>query len=275
METEEALPGPSSRPSTASTKPASRNAPPLKSKRRNSTSQGKGKGKGRAAPELEAAESAEGQQEDTDNEGEQEDRVARTRREEPANKRPRSSNKATRRMKALRNAEKFVHIPPVPPPPNPSTDFLQSLHQLSSQFYSSHSLLHPPVKRQRAVPWASKKRLQLARDRNRLTEVRGGEMSEVGEEIEDILGNHEEAGGTPSMGAEDQDGQATRGVRGKYKVKDMCKAIEGEGLMAMGILVQEHIIQQLEQAGYQRPEKDASADEEIEEEEEERDSSEE
>ncbi|ODN73848.1 hypothetical protein L202_07371 [Cryptococcus amylolentus CBS 6039] len=273
MEIEEALPGPSSRLSTASTRPASRNTPPSKSKRRNSTSQGKGKG--RAAPEPEAAESAEGQQEDRDNEGELEDRLARARCEEAADNRPRSSNKATRRMKALRNAEKFVHIPPVPPPPNPSTYFLQSLHQLSSQFYSSHSLLHPPVKRQRAVPWASKKSLQLARDRNRLTEVQGGEVSEDGEEIEDILGDREEAGGTPSMGAEDQDGQATRGVRGKYKVKDMYKAIEGEGLMAMGILVQEHIIQQLEQSGYQRPEKDASVDEEIEEEEEERESSEE
>ncbi|WVQ72309.1 hypothetical protein IAR50_001859 [Cryptococcus sp. DSM 104548] len=282
METEEALPGPSSRPYANEPSTSTRRSKAQKSKRAVSTSQSKGRGKGRAAPESETAELVEEREEQDNEEGGLEDRVVVARREEATPKRPRLGNKATRRIKALRNAERFVHIPPVPPPPNPSTDLLQVLHHQSSQFYSAHSLLYPPVKRQRAVPWASKKRLKLARDRSRLNGAGAsggdGEMSEDGEEIEDILGDQEEVSASASAGVEEQDGKVARGARGKYKVKDMYKAIEGEGLMAMGILVQEHIIRQLEEAGYQRPtqpEEDESAHEESDEEEEEEESDEE
>nr|XP_018266250.1 uncharacterized protein I303_00225 [Kwoniella dejecticola CBS 10117]OBR88408.1 hypothetical protein I303_00225 [Kwoniella dejecticola CBS 10117] len=38
--------------------------------------------------------------------------------------------------------------------------------------------------------------------------------------------------------------------KGKYKKRDMYRAIEGEGLMALGILLQEQIIQSIHDAGY-------------------------
>nr|XP_031862137.1 uncharacterized protein CI109_002550 [Kwoniella shandongensis]KAA5529209.1 hypothetical protein CI109_002550 [Kwoniella shandongensis] len=41
--------------------------------------------------------------------------------------------------------------------------------------------------------------------------------------------------------------------KGSYKIRDMYKAIEGEGLMALGILLQEHVVSQLIDAGYRPP----------------------
>ncbi|WWC85411.1 uncharacterized protein L201_000274 [Kwoniella dendrophila CBS 6074] len=41
--------------------------------------------------------------------------------------------------------------------------------------------------------------------------------------------------------------------KGKYKKRDMFKSIEGDGLMALGMVLQEHIIKSIHIAGYTKP----------------------
>ncbi|KAK8844677.1 hypothetical protein IAR55_006526 [Kwoniella newhampshirensis] len=51
---------------------------------------------------------------------------------------------------------------------------------------------------------------------------------------------------------------------GSYKIRDMYKAIEGEGLMALGMILQEHIIAKLDEAGYRQTSHGMSPDHDLE-----------
>ncbi|KIR51059.1 hypothetical protein I315_06519 [Cryptococcus gattii Ru294] len=151
------------------------------------------------------------------------------------------ATRAARRAERLSEAEKCIHIPPMPPPSNPNSDLLQAIHHHASHFYTSTSLLIPPKKRQRAMPWASKKRIDVLKDSLR---SKGHEQ-----DIESLVN---EQGEFVSAAREAKvDGGGIGGARGRYKVRDMYCAIEGEGLMAIGIILQEYIIRTLREIGYQ------------------------
>ncbi|OXG99330.1 hypothetical protein C345_00179 [Cryptococcus neoformans A2-102-5] len=146
-----------------------------------------------------------------------------------------------RRVERLREAEKYIHIPPMPPPSKPTSDLLQAIHHHASHFYTSTSLLMPPKKRQRAMPWASKKRVEVLKD----SLLSKGHA----QDIESLVNEH---GEFVSVAKEEKvDRGRIQGPRGKYKVRDMYRAIEGEGLMAIGIILQEYIIRTLREIGYQ------------------------
>lgn len=89
----------------------------------------------------------------------------------------------------------------------------------------------PPKKRQRAMPWASKKRVEVLKD----SLLSKGHA----QDIESLVNEH---GEFVSVAKEEKvDRGRIQGPRGKYKVRDMYRAIEGEGLMAIGERVKTNV----------------------------------
>ncbi|WVQ94234.1 hypothetical protein IAU59_001312 [Kwoniella sp. CBS 9459] len=65
--------------------------------------------------------------------------------------------------------------------------------------------------------------------------------------------NGDEDGSSIGGANRDQEAHEDRArtrAKGKYKIRDMYRAIDGRGLMALGILVQEHVVNTLRSAGY-------------------------
>ncbi|WWD06254.1 hypothetical protein V865_004340 [Kwoniella europaea PYCC6329] len=171
--------------------------------------------------------------------------------------------------------------------PLPTSELLLSIHQHSSEFYTSNELLIQPSKKGRTVPWGSKKRLLILQDADpgskndsrssgstsTRSKSRSTWITEEDEEQpeEDELDDENDENANVKKELVDEygellvqgDGQTNRSEsangngrkersKGRYKKRDMYKAIEGEGLMALGILLQQHIIQAIHTAGYRK-----------------------
>ncbi|WVW81363.1 hypothetical protein I302_103354 [Kwoniella bestiolae CBS 10118] len=176
--------------------------------------------------------------------------------------------------------------------PLPTSEFLLSVHTHASNFYMSNELLYQPSKKGRTIPWGSKKRLLILQDADGRGAGHDGSRSESGsksnsksrstvswrtaedEDEEDELNDEEvivkkefvdEHGelilesrrGTSEL---DQTNGRKERSKGRYKKRDMYKAIEGDGLMAIGILLQQHIIRSVHTAGYRKPNPKATSD---------------
>ncbi|WVR03186.1 hypothetical protein IAU60_000177 [Kwoniella sp. DSM 27419] len=205
------------------------------------------------------------------------------------NKRGWETRRAKKRAK-LENGLSFVHgreesvgareayDAPVPPA-LPTSELLLAIHHRAAALYTAHSLLYPPAKRGRTVPWGSKKRLLILQDamtsgrsshssgQSRTGSNQGegaiaspspdetahyapkAEIQRIKHEYTDEYGEivREALKGQPSNGGIKERKDRSKG---KYNLRDMYRAIDGQGLMALGILVQEHIIDQLRAAGY-------------------------
>ncbi|OCF60073.1 hypothetical protein L486_02746 [Kwoniella mangroviensis CBS 10435] len=176
--------------------------------------------------------------------------------------------------------------------PLPTSEFLLSIHHHSSEFYTSNELLFHPSKKGRTVPWGSKKRLLILQDadpglkndsrssgttstrsksRSRSTwrteedeeqieEPKEDELDDdndenvnVKKELVDEYGEIIVQGDRQTNRSESANGNGRKErSKGRYKKRDMYMAIEGEGLMALGILLQHHIIQAIHTAGYRK-----------------------
>nr|ODN87048.1 hypothetical protein L203_03822 [Cryptococcus depauperatus CBS 7841] len=195
-------------------------------------------------PEIRPDEEEEGDFENTRNNGSQiyeSERVLRGKRAWVTRK--------ARRTQKLKNADKYIHVQPAQVLPNPSTDLLKSIHYHAADFYAYHSLLSIPKKRQRAAPFQNKKRIELYKDS--LSLGSGAAREERNSDSES-----DASGGATAEHMDDCPDRRQAGEpKGKYKVRDMYRAIEGEGLMAIGILVQEYIARKLHEAGYCFPQR--------------------
>ncbi|WVQ64389.1 uncharacterized protein L199_002555 [Kwoniella botswanensis] len=174
--------------------------------------------------------------------------------------------------------------------PLPTSEFLLSIHHHSSEFYTSNELSFQPCKKGRTVPWGSKKRLLILQDadpgskndsrssgststrsKSRSTWRTEEDEEQVEEPEEDELDDENDKtvnvkkelvdeygellvqGDRQTNRSESANGNGRKErSKGKYKKRDMYKAIEGEGLMALGILLQQHIIQSIHTAGYRK-----------------------
>ncbi|WWC97484.1 hypothetical protein V866_004364 [Kwoniella sp. B9012] len=174
--------------------------------------------------------------------------------------------------------------------PLPTSEFLLSIHQHSSEFYTSNELLFLPSKRGRTVPWGSKKRLLILQDadpgskndsrssgststrsKSRSTwrteedeeqveepeeyelDDENDENVNVKKELVDEYGELLVQGDRQTNSSESANGNGRKErSKGRYKKRDMYKAIEGEGLMALGILLQQYIVQAIHTAGYRK-----------------------
>ncbi|WWC67221.1 uncharacterized protein I206_101128 [Kwoniella pini CBS 10737] len=165
--------------------------------------------------------------------------------------------------------------------PLPNTDFLLSIHKHASRFYTNHELLFEHHTRSRAYPWGSKKRLMLIQDAKTGKNLKGlsdtsssfksnpkskNYNNEDDEEIDELDEDDDDSQIIVKQELVDEYGELLRSNRdnssnfsgkrdrptGKYKKRDMYRAIEGEGLMALGILLQEHIIKSIHSSGYRK-----------------------
>ncbi|WVQ82593.1 hypothetical protein IAT38_004723 [Cryptococcus sp. DSM 104549] len=229
------------------------------------------KDKGRAQGALESDDEMDEDGEDrAEEEGEEEDEGDDGRRRARSARAKRAwTTRRVRRAAGLSRAEEYIHIPdppPRPPPlstPLPTSDLLQSIHHHASTFYTAHGMLSEPARGRRKVGWGSRKRLELIRDAEvvqaggsragSLAGSRDGSASRQGtpqetQERELVPASSQPA--SPSQAGDEGDGVQKRGARGSYKTRDMYRAIQGEGLMALGVLVQEHVVRQLYDMGY-------------------------
>ncbi|RSH89507.1 hypothetical protein EHS25_002057 [Saitozyma podzolica] len=144
----------------------------------------------------------------------------------------------------------------------PSDDLLHALHDHASRFCSSHSLMlardhrlqpirgpsAPSVVRYTPTPAPAGS--SIARSRRR-----GSTMMSIG---------HVSDKGDEEVAEGEENGEAERSVRprgsqpgvarGPYVKRDMYSALDGTALVALGILVEEHVKRQLDAMGYQRRE---------------------
>ncbi|KAK4687600.1 hypothetical protein P7C73_g2517, partial [Tremellales sp. Uapishka_1] len=116
-------------------------------------------------------------------------------------------------------------------------DLLTSLHSHTAHFYASNSLLFEPYKQIRYRPYSSKKRALLETHGLRASSLAGGETRSAYRERE----------------SSEPERREEKSTVGRYKKRDMLEAFDGSALLALGILVQERIIQSLRDAGYVPP----------------------
>ncbi|WRT63293.1 uncharacterized protein IL334_000198 [Kwoniella shivajii] len=163
--------------------------------------------------------------------------------------------------------------------PLPTSELLLSIHRHASQFYTNNGLLFQSEKKARQKPWGSKKRVLIVQDATTLhpnsdsntapsrksksksqSQSQSTELFEEGEIADELdpvqikqEGLVDDYGELIFNRDRDQGSEYTEKrdrSKGKYKKRDLYRAIEGEGLMALGVLLQEHIISSIHAAGY-------------------------